>query len=102
MKADDILEAVSALTGVPAETMKGPGRHARTVYARTMVSQLMRKHCVGWTFQNIGEFLHRHHTIIIYDLVRHKVLIQTDAAYRDTFQILLSQTQTKPTPPCKD
>lgn len=100
MTPDEIIQAVSSLTGVPAETMKERGRQTRTVYARTMVSQLIRSQCVGWTFQDIGKFLQRHHTNIIHDMIRHRVLIQIDAAYRDTFEILLSQT--KPTTPCKD
>lgn len=82
MNAEEIINAVAALTGVAVEEMITPGRQARKVFARTLAANEIRQSCVGYSLQDIGELFSMDHGNIAHSLTRHRNLMQTDPAYR--------------------
>lgn len=99
MTPAEILASVAEITGVTVSAMTSKGRQSRTVYARTMATHEIRRQCLGWSLQNVGDVFGRHYTDVLHDLRRHKDLIETDRAYAAAFQTLSKPNQTTQ---CKD
>lgn len=84
MTAEEIINAVAALTGVSVEEMITPGRQSRKVLARTLAAHEIRSTCVGYSLQDIGELFSMEHGNIAHSLTRHRGLVKTDTAYQRT------------------
>lgn len=82
MNAQQIINAVAALTGVAVEEMITPGRQARKVFARTLAAHEIRSSCVGYSLQDIGDLFGMEHSNVAHSLQRHRGLVQTDPAYQ--------------------
>lgn len=82
MTAEEIITAVSALTGVTVEDMTSPGRQTRKVYARTLAAHEIRSTCVGYSLQDIANLFGMDHGNIAHSLTRHRGLVKTDPAYQ--------------------
>lgn len=81
MTAEEIINAVSAITGVSVYEMIAPGRQSRRILSRTLAIHEIRRTCVGYSLQDIGELFGMHHSNIAHSLTRHRRLLDVDLAY---------------------
>lgn len=83
----DVVNAVSDVTGVSIEDMKGPRRHYDRTYARHIAVLLMREYCRDKSLPEIGRFFgNRDHTTIMYGAKRAEELIRTDERAKDIYE----------------
>jgi len=101
MTAEQIITAVSDITGVTIEEMIAPGRLTRRVYARTLAAHAIRTTCAGWSLQDIGEIFSMKHNNIAHMLTRHRRLATTDHGYMLAVEQLNNLTTNQQTK-CKD
>jgi len=94
MTPEQIIEAVAELTGLTVEEMIHPGRQLRKVHARTMAAHEIRRTCVGYSLQDIGNLFGMEHGNVAHSLNRHHALIHGDPAYRRAHARLESQPPT--------
>ena len=61
---ENVMEAVSLVTNIPAEKIFGKGRYREVAAARHMFCYMAKAH-TDVTLKTIGKFLHRDHTTAI-------------------------------------
>lgn len=84
---DGLTSLVSSVTGVPIVDIYTRTLRQRAVYARYMIMVLARR-WFGYSYRQIAEHIGCRHTLVQYAMKRHAVLLENDAWYAKSWEIL--------------
>lgn len=82
MTPEQIIEAVSDVTGVSPQGLKGPSRGFVFSRPRHLAFFLMRD-LLGLGSKHIGRAMDRDHTTVVYGVGRARRLLETNSAFRE-------------------
>ncbi|MHA1153750.1 MAG: helix-turn-helix domain-containing protein [Alphaproteobacteria bacterium] len=83
---DEVLDAVSRVSGIDRGTLIAPGQRRSVVRARQLAICLIREFCPKVSLLAIGLLLDRDPTTVFYGCRRAGVLLRRDRAFREAYQ----------------
>lgn len=94
MTHDNILDVVAVITGVPVQTLKGPGRSTFIVGPKFLAYYLLW-HLLGYGSVKIGRVMCKDHTTICSGIVKARKLLAEDPVFAGWYAKALDRLNVK-------